>query len=44
MIHEKVQIVHKIEFNFQESETRSILDMGDFLKKLEISDEKYFLL
>ena len=43
IIREKVKIVDKIKFNFQKSEIRSlILYLGDFLKKMEISDEKYF--
>ena len=38
----KIQIVPKFEFHFQKPEFRSILDLGDFLKKTEISDEKDF--
>ena len=33
IIREKVKIVHKIKFNFQKSEIRSILYLEDFLKK-----------
>ena len=35
MLDEKVKLVHQIEFNFQKSEVRSILDLGNFLKSSE---------